>query len=201
MQVMKVNKLLQPRIMAIVGAMGAGKTLLASAMALRLKPFYTIIANYDLRIREYDILPENVSDLMFTAEKVKGKKLMVIDEFHIFSDSRLSGSHQNVLMSYFVTQTRKQDIQLIYTTQQFGQVDIRIRDNTDVMAIPDYDSATDTMNVVYMVKDWFSGQFKTSHMKQYKNLKPVFDIYSTKQLIGEAMFDRLKEAEEKAKKK
>lgn len=196
-QVIKVNKLLQPRIMGIVGSMGCGKTLFASAIAERLKNHYTIMANYDLKCRDMDITPENVASLMFETRAIEGKKLVIIDEFHIFSDSRLSSSNHNILMSYFITQTRKQNVQLIYTTQQFGQVDIRVRDNTDVLALPAYNAINDIMTVVFLKRDWLSSQFKFSHIKTYTNLRPVFARYSTEQLIGETMIKRLQEKEMK----
>ena len=196
-QVIKVNKLLQPRIMGIVGNMGCGKTLFASAIAERLKNYYTIMANYDLKCRDFDITPENVASLMFETRTIEGKKLVIIDEFHIFSDSRLSSSNHNILMSYFITQTRKQNIQLLYTTQQFGQVDIRVRDNTDVLALPAYNAINDIMTVVFLKRDWLSSQFIFSHIKTYTNLRPVFTRYSTEQLIGETMIKRLQEKEMK----
>ncbi|MFW6130272.1 MAG: AAA family ATPase [Atribacterota bacterium] len=202
-QVKKVNKLLQPRIMAVVGGMGTGKTLFISAIAEKLKNTYLIMANYKLQCREKNITPENISELLTEAgeETSTKKKLMVIDEFHIFSDSRLSSSHHNILMSYFVTQTRKQDIQLIYTTQQFGQVDIRIRDNTDILAMPAYNPLKDEMKVIFLKKDWLTSQFIFSHYKIFKNLKPVFDVFSTEQILGEKMIERIKEKEKQKMKK
>ncbi len=201
-QVKKVNKLIQPRIMGIVGSMGAGKTLYASAIAERLKYHYTIMANYDLKCRDMDITPENIASLMFETRTIEGKKLLIIDEFHIFSDSRLSSSNHNILMSYFITQTRKQNVQLIYTTQQLGQVDIRVRDNTDVLALPVYDVKTDIMTVIFLKRDWLTSQFKFSHLKKYTNLSPVFERYTTEQLIGETMIKRIQEKEkEKSNKK
>ncbi len=197
LQVIKVNKLLQPRIMGIVGSMGAGKTLFASAIAERLKNYYTIMANYDLKCRDLDITPENVASLMFETRTIEGKKLLIIDEFHIFSDSRLSSTNHNILMSYFITQTRKQNIQLIYTTQQFGQVDIRVRDNTDVLALPAYNAINDIMTVIFLKRDWLTSQFIFSHIKTYTNLRPVFSRYTTEQLIGETMIKRLQEKEKK----
>lgn len=200
-QVKKVNKLLQPRIMGIVGSMGAGKTLYASAIAERLKDYYIIMANYDLKCREYDVTPENVATLMFETRALEGKKLLIIDEFHIFSDSRLSSTNHNILISYFITQVRKQDIQLIYTTQQLGQVDIRVRDNTDVLALPAYNPEKDIMNVIFLKRDWLTSQFTFSHIKTYTNLRPVFERYTTKQLIGETMIKRLLEREKSNKKR
>lgn len=202
-QVKKVNKLLEPRILGIVGGIGTGKTLFASALAERLKDNYYIMANYLLDCREKDITPDNIVDLLTEAnEETDRKKIMVIDEFHIFSDSRLSSSYHNILMSYFITQTRKQDIQLIYTTQQFGQVDIRVRDNTDALALPAYNASKDEMKVIFLKRDWLTSQFKFSHLKTFRNLKPVFGKYSTEQVIGQGMIEKLKEKEiQKNKKK
>lgn len=197
----RIKKLISPRIVGVIGAMGSGKTLFATSLAFKLKDNYKIMTNYEVSFRDDVITPDKMGAFFDRVNKVNDDTLMIIDEFHIFTDSRLSSSRHNILMSYFITQTRKQNIQLIYTTQQFGQVDVRVRDNTDLLAIPNYNPKHDIMTVIYLKRNWFSGQFEFSHYKRFNNLKPIFDTYNTKQLMGDSMLERLKRAEENANKK
>jgi hypothetical protein len=61
------------------------------------------------------------------------KALIILDEAHIFLDSRNSASKRNKIISYFLLQTRKKGCHLYYTTQRFHQIDKRLRDNSDVL--------------------------------------------------------------------
>jgi len=70
-------------------------------------------------------------------EWVKGdvqlrKAVLILDEVHVYIDSRSGMSKKNVILSYFVLQTRKRDVRLLYTTQFIDQVDKRLRQPTEV---------------------------------------------------------------------
>lgn len=188
---------LNPRIMGIVGSMGAGKTLFLSLLTYQYRKTHTILANYDLHFRDYDILPDQVGSMFLQANKIKGKKIWALDEVHVFFDSRMSHSKMNMVFSYFVTQTRKQDIQLFYTTQQFRQVDIRLRENTDVLAFPTYKEDQDRLVVYFYNRHFMTGEFQYHFTKVYKNVSRVFEHYSTEQLIGHKMIEKILEEEEK----
>lgn len=196
---MKNRKNLNPRIMGIVGSMGAGKTLFLSTLCSLYKDSHTIIANYDITYRDMDLYPESVGEMFTQADNYRGKKLLAIDEVHVFFDSRMSHSKANMLFSYFVTQTRKQDIQLFYTTQQFRQVDIRLRDNTDVLAFPIYDEKKDALIVHFYDRHFMTGEFNFAMTKRYRNVSQIFNHYTTEQLIGHRMIEKILEEEEKEK--
>jgi Fe-S cluster biosynthesis and repair protein YggX len=61
------------------------------------------------------------------------KSIIIIDEAHIFLDSRNSQSKKNRIISYFLLQTRKKGCHLFWTSQRFHQIDKRLRDNSDVL--------------------------------------------------------------------
>lgn len=120
-------------IIGIEGGIGQGKTLVMTAFLKRewtqfKKPLY---ANYKLKR-----LPFTRVDVSFFEETMRenvqfDRAAIGLDEMHIWLDSRTSVSKRNLLLSYFLLQTGKQGINLYYTTQDFGQVDLRLRRRTD----------------------------------------------------------------------
>lgn len=196
---MKKNSSLNPRIMGIAGSMGAGKTLFLSMLCNQYKDTHIIMANYDLSVRDMDIYPETVGEMFAKADNYIGKKIVSLDEVHVFFDSRMAHSKANMLFSYFITQTRKQDIQLFYTTQHFNQVDKRLRDNTDVLAFPVYEPNNDRLKVFFYNKHFFTGEFQYAFTKRFRNVSHVFEQYSTEQLIGHRMIEDALEKMEKEK--
>jgi hypothetical protein len=65
--------------------------------------------------------------------------IVILDEAYLFVDSRLSQSSLSRLMTYFFMQTRKRHVDLYVCSQQFENVDVRLRRNVDVRAICRYD--------------------------------------------------------------
>lgn len=59
-----------------------------------------------------------------------------MDEFHVLIDSRNSMSDRNRIITYLVLQCGKRRVSLHFTTQDFGQVDIRLRRFVDRWVIP-----------------------------------------------------------------
>jgi hypothetical protein len=53
--------------------------------------------------------------------------LIILDEAYIYLDSRSSASKMNKLFTYFISQTRKRDVDLYICTQHIDQVDKRLR--------------------------------------------------------------------------
>lgn len=58
--------------------------------------------------------------------------IIVIDEIHVFIDSRRSMSKGNVDIGHLLVMTRKLGVDLYWTSQQEHQVDRRLRDNTEI---------------------------------------------------------------------
>lgn len=93
-----------------------------------------IFANYNLHFPSEKLS----SDFFTTFNKSKNKEQLYncsvgIDEMQIMLDCRDSGKSRNKILSYFFLQTRKRKVNLYYTTQQFENVDVRLRKNTDVL--------------------------------------------------------------------
>jgi len=115
-------------ITGFVGPRGNGKTLLMVVRLLRrYRNGYKLFTNFGIRVKH---------------EKLDAKRLAAmgtdlrncaigVDEIHVLLDSRNSMKERNRILTYFILQTRKRNVVLFYTTQDEGQVDIRLRRNTD----------------------------------------------------------------------
>lgn len=108
-----------------MGKMGAGKTLSMTILSSYLAratgaPLY---ANYGLKNSE------KVESLNEAVEK--DKAILNLDEIWLSADSR--AWKDNVRLTQWVNQTRKKQMIVFYTTQHIRQVEMRIRNGTDIL--------------------------------------------------------------------
>ncbi len=155
-------------LVSFEGKVGQGKTLSATTFAILdwLEADRKIVANYNIwldRINyefndQGEIIGErNVKqpkegdfvkfDYEFFVDAMENNTILydttvVLDEAYLFADARMSQSGFNKLLSYFVLQTRKRDVDLYLTTQQFENIDRRLRQNTDIRVLARYNKAT-----------------------------------------------------------
>ena len=166
-------------IIGFVGMMGSGKTLSLTRRVYNLhKKGYKVYSNMHF---EFDYEPLTLELLLaYTNDPELFKDcVIVLDEIHIFIDARRSVSKKNVLISYFLTQTRKKNVKLFWTSQQERQADIRLRQNTDVMVYCsnfEYDEEVFFINRNVLMdgrefKEWFRGE-------------EYFGLYDTNQTIS-----------------
>lgn len=117
-------------IFAYLGRQGSGKTYLQSIMALWQAHSFNkpIISNYDLKYSK------PVTE--FSSFQQIKSTVLSLDEMQWFVDSR--ESKKNVDMTHYITQFRKLDIDFHYNTQRLNQIDKRLRENTDIIFLPNY---------------------------------------------------------------
>jgi hypothetical protein len=120
-------------IVAICGGMGSGKTLTMSYMAYQeFKEHVQIYSNYGLKLRKGIITKKLLLEYVTGDTQLKDCCLC-IDEMQTLLDCRDFGKKDNKLISYLILQTRKKGVNLYYTTQQFYNVEVRLRRNTDII--------------------------------------------------------------------
>ena len=124
-------------IIGYIGTRGRGKTLsvVREAYEHYLKG-YTIYSNIKLNKKYFKTYQQiSHSDIIGWVEgDVQFKKaFFILDEVHVYLDSRMGMSKKNVIFTYFILQTRKRNVRIGYTTQFYDQVDKRLRQPTEIL--------------------------------------------------------------------
>lgn len=141
---------LDPTITAILGTRGKGKTLLATYLCYQhwwntaqLNNFATFGANKKPKeIKELNKRVFHNGCLNFGTEfdvwnfvdfgdSDFHDAVILLDEIHMMMDSRSAMSTANKVIYGFITQMRKKNLAIIYTTQDENSVDFRLRQQTD----------------------------------------------------------------------
>lgn len=196
----KFNESQNNLVIGFKGYKGSGKTLAMTLfLYLEYKKGKKIYTNYPVNFPHEYIDVQKLVDL---DEQIQNA-VIAIDELHMICDSRRSSSKQNMLMSYFVLQSRHRSVNFYYTTQLDGQIDVRIRDNTDINVIcqnlfidSDNDGLNDTFRLLF--QDRRFGYIINYERKLYG--KPVFDMYTGDEIIDIFTMKEMKDLRKKAKK-
>jgi hypothetical protein len=159
-------------LMAIIGGLGAGKTLCLTYLAWRnYRKGLKIFSNYHLAIPHNPV--NTVNDIL---DMKKG--FFAGDELWSWIDARASMSKKNKIVGNFLLTSRKRDVNFAFTTQTFNQVDIRIRRVCDFIAIPQL--SVDEKIARMMVFSYPSLQL----IKVYKFRSPaIWDLYNTNEVV------------------
>lgn len=119
-------------IIVFIGTRNSGKTMSMTIEAYKkYKQGYKIYSNYHLN---FPYTPYTVDDLLAFAESGMyfGNTIFLIDEAHLYFDSYSKGK-RNMIFSYFLNQSSKNDIDVYLTTQFARQIFVRIRLNTEIV--------------------------------------------------------------------
>lgn len=163
--------------------MGSGKTLSMIRQAYYYwKQGYKIYANIHLKGIPYHTL--KLKDILLMASKniEHEKSCFLLDEAHIFIDARTSAMKRNRIISYWLLQTRKKSISLLYTTQYSHQIDKRLRSATSLMIechSKIYNGEHMTLNKCY--------KFMSNGTIMVKNIsfksKDFYKYYDTREIV------------------
>lgn len=175
-------------IVGIEGGLGSGKTIMV--VRYLTKDYHNgkrIYANFGLKRIKYKPL-----DVMEILELDEGgfnlQDLSVaIDEITVFADCRTSMRKMNRFLSYFILQTRKRNVTLYYTTQDFNMVDLRLINHTDIRVVAEKILKADGVTyyeeyrkyTIYDLRD-----IKKLNWKSFTlNITPYFEYYDTNEVI------------------
>lgn len=120
-------------IVGLEGGLGSGKTIMV--VRYLVKDFNNGIPIYtNFKMEKIDWNKLDVLEILkMDKEKINIQNLsLAIDEITVFMDCRTSLKKMNRLISYFILQTRKRNVTLYYTTQDFNMVDLRLTNHTDI---------------------------------------------------------------------
>lgn len=170
-------------VVGIKGLKGSGKTLLLTILLyLEYKSGKKVYTNYDVSF------PHEILDIdkLLKLDKELQNAVIGITEMHMICDARRSGKKQNILMSYFILQSRHRSVNVYYDTQFERQIDIRIRDNTDINIIcenlyidSDSDGLIDLFRIIIQDKRFMPVEI---HQKLIYG-KYFFEMYNTDYIV------------------
>jgi len=159
-------------LIAFVGELGSGKTLALTYLAWRnFNKGQKIYANYTLAF---------VHTFIETLEQIDGMEegFFAADELWSWLDSRLSSSKRNQTVNAILLKSRKRGINIGFTAQHFSQIDKRVRNITDFIAIPQLNANETECRL--RVHQSTTGQL--IRMYRFKTA-PVFRMYSTNEEV------------------
>jgi len=191
-------------IIGIEGFMGDGKTVFMVRSILidylNSRPIY---ANFKLKEIEYK--PLLIEDFLNTdtAEKYKNATLC-IDEITLFMDCRRSSKKENIALSTLLRQSRKRNICIIFTCQNFEETDIRLINFTSIFVIAERvyrinenDEKVEVENLrQYTIID--TRQREENVTKLVLDITPFFKYYDTDEII-ESIYETKKTVKGKQK--
>ena len=160
--------------------MGSGKTLISTYFGYYYHKKYksSVYANYHLNFPFQPVQMKQLTDPNYNFSN----SVLILDEIHQFLDSRLSATKKNRTTGYFITQSRKRNLILIYTTQQSGQADKRLRGNTDYFIRCRNLSPKDATENIFI--QWELIDSCNKSMKFVFKADPYFKLYDTHQVVA-----------------
>lgn len=159
-------------LLAIVGTLGAGKTLTLTYYASRdYCDNKKIYANYKLNFK-YTRVHSMDQIFRMNAGSFFG------DELWYWLDSRTSQSRKNRAIADIIRVSRKRGYDIYYTTQHLNQIDKRVRQITDYIAHPQLskDNSICKVTVVHVTSGTVVDRFKFL-------TAPVFKMYDTNEEV------------------
>jgi hypothetical protein len=178
-------------IHVIIGNQGSGKTLLMCKLAyFMLKQKKNIFANISFNFKYDPIKYQDIIDCAYSDASV------FIDEAHLLLSNRRSMSKVNIeITNSFISQVRKQNLELYLSTQRFLKLDIKVRDETDylyeckklIFENGVFKTSSINLNLDKKVPIVVSVKITELSTMESKDISfignPYFDLYNTKEIV------------------
>lgn len=153
-------------LVGVMGKMGAGKTLSMSIIASYLSRATgaPLAANYGLKGAKPIESLNDVRDL--------DSSILCFDEIWLSADAR--AWKDNVQLTQWVNQTRKKKMVVFYTTQHIRQVEMRIRNGTDILIVCEKKPEGHWLTFI----DWqYKSIGKRFLIQNASRFYPIYDTY------------------------
>ena len=170
-------------IIGFIGNIGSGKTLSMVKKAYeQYKRGKTIYSNFKLNFPFKEINHETLINMKNSNTDLKNS-VVLIDEAHIYLDSRRSASKINVILSYFILQSRKKSCDIYYTTQFIGQVDKRLRDTTHAIILCKTRKIRENLSITLNIIELRKVEGSDFRFSSFRS-NPYFALYNTEEIIS-----------------
>jgi len=157
-------------LICILGSFGSGKTLLLAILSTQ--SIRTVRSNFKINIEKYKEL--KIIDLLDLEKNTD----VYIDEGYTWLESRTSSSILNRYLSYIILQSRKRTIDIYITAQLFSTVDLRFRDNADIII----KCLRKTEGFKYIFYNTKNKTIK-SFILPFKKAEKYYELYDTYEII------------------
>jgi hypothetical protein len=155
-------------VVGFVGTLGAGKTLMMSAVAVALASGSSrrLVSNYGLQGSE---VVSSWDDLFAVRDAV-----VALDELQVLADSR--AFKNNLGFTQWLLQSRKVGLDILFTTQHVNQVDLRVRNVLDFVFLLKKERVGRSFRSVYHLIDFqFDAVIRSGVMKHHPRLYRLYD--------------------------
>jgi hypothetical protein len=165
-------------LVGIMGKMGAGKTLSMSILAeyaawVMKSPLH---ANYGLQGAEKIRTTNDIWEME--------NGIFCFDEIWLTLDSRLW--KDNVFLTRWINQTRKKKLIVFYTTQHIRQVELRVRNATDILIYCDKTPAGHWLQFV----DWQYQELGRRYLISHETAARFYKVYDTYEVLEPLKMER-----------
>lgn len=169
-------------LIGIIGGLGSGKTLTMTMLGkLASQVGQDVSSNYHITFSNLRVITKNDFDNFRNG-------VMLLDELWLWSDSRRAMSDKNYIVNKIPLSSRKRKLAIIWTSQQLSQIDLRIRNITDVLLYPQLQIVRDSNGNPIIYKDGkqmticnvacvFTSKKRTKHFCFLAN--DIFNLYDT----------------------
>jgi hypothetical protein len=175
-------------LMGVFGNLGSGKTMLLTVFALRLveRGDYEVYANYTIRhpkIRKITPLE------LININPLEKRALLILDEVYAWLDSRVSTSTLNRYLSWIILQSRKRNMDIIYSAQLLRLPDIRLKELSDIIVL-----AENRQSGFFYKFIWQKGLsiFSKKIVLPYQQAKNYFNLYDTREIVEPIFFEKMR---------
>jgi len=154
--------------MGFMGNMGTGKTLSQTAIATLLHKVsgVPLFANYGLKDSTLITKMSELWDL--------DSAILCLDEIWINMDARLW--KDNVFLTRFINQTRKKRLLVLYTTQHIRQVELRVRNATDILVLCEKTADGIYLNFIDWQFRFLGRRFLLAEPERFYHLYNTFEL-------------------------
>ena len=183
-------------LIGVLGDLGSGKTLLLAIWGYKLgfkTDKYDVYANFHIYDSNVEYLtPKKLLDI----NPIQKRAVVLLDEVYAWLDSRVSGSKINRILSWVVLQSRKRNMDIIYSAQIGSSADLRLRDTTQLIVFCEAVGNPFDPDGFYYVVEWNRG-IRILHRNFYlpkKVAQKYYKIYDTREIVKPIGFEKLRKS-------
>jgi len=158
-------------LIGIMGKMGTGKTLTQSILGFYLAQAMKVPLNANYGLKNATLI-KNKADIWDMKSGI-----FCFDEIWLTLDSRLW--KDNTFLTRWINQTRKKNLLVFYTTQHIRQVELRVRNATDILIFCERLPVGMRLNFI----DWQYRQLGRRYLLKKENLAQYFHLYNTYEVL------------------